>query len=1480
MLAIDDFIFGDKGIDPSTITKESAHLSFGVDRRAGRHGSMFFGTSAQPASWQTNITCPNQQVREALMAVLTALGDQQVRLLADLEVEGVVGQQLVTIDAAVSNVQWPGSGWVLKVTFDSDNSFWSGQTVETVGKTFADPLDQVIHLPAPGNVPTQPTLRILPTVQRDVPTPAVGWSKRQRFAVANTSDEPWFRYPVLIPLGDTTGLVSDGKAQASGADLRVWLHGLEQARTLVSWNTTASYVWVIVPALPAGEALTYEIAYGNPAATAADGVDLAYPELPAFDVLASTNYWHRYRSERDIANAALGLWPLSSALEGGAADFGVPCAWAPALTFENPNNGDSYVQPRAQRLRDGGAEWYQAMLYASRWQGPGFNSVEAYAGSDPYDGVVIHNPMGIRAVACEGIRWRNDAALKTTVTTTVGNVSETSEVLVPHDPYTRVVVIGRNAGGEGWHVLTEYGQAAGAGAESRLYLPSSGAAPSSPAFASDWGDTESADRVAAVAVKGATEMASKTVAATFATTFGSSGSGDNQFSNPGQVALDSSGNVYVADTANSRVKQHTSGGAYVSQITDLSLGAVGVCCDASGNVYVAGFGTLRKYNSAGIQQWAWSFSFSVFRRHLCTDGTTLYIAASTQAQGSVIQRVACADGSQIGYWGSTGSGNGQFLNPTGIAHDDTYLYVADTGNARVQKLLKSDGSYVTQWGTSGTGDGQFLTPVGVAVNPITGNILVTDSGRDDIQEFTNTGTFVRTISGPGSGSGQLSDPAGIVVTADGEQAYVADAGNNRIAIFDLDWDFSGQDILLRQYVWPLAAGVQFSTADTVKGQVRAATGTDVNARAQLVIRVISGDGTVRATLLGSDGAAMDNAFATSLTNREFPRDAPLTLEASYTTVPGDYLVMEIGARLGDHPATTVPGATLRFGDAAGDDLPEDETETGDLCPWVEFSTELFPANDSGIHTVAETWRPPRPVKHFGIACWPKGGMQIPENAESRVLVESDGDITVHIAAEPLVITQIEGETEIYELATELRLHGGGNAVGPYDTLLIGNARGLAGPGTPRAAVALGEQGLQIDTGAHTHTLWDPTYTTQVEALPAHAVRALVGVLRDIDAADIPALTRIPVAIPNGTFDTDLTGWGLEVDDAGWSYTVTHDPGVGGSAAGSLRFTLATTDPGLVLYHATTYVPVEPGDSVEVTAWVRQTDSGATSPRLGVIWYDADEVALAGQLNAAADIPLHPATAHGLTFAGAPPAEATQCRVVLGVTAVADAPGSKWFDDVAAAIIRPLRYDGSRAKVTEEARSSRWLPLAPPRREVPNGAFDADISAWALQSAGGGITQAASHDAAAGGDADGSLKVTISANAGSGQVSYHTDDFFAVSGAERVEVSAWLRSSSADIWPLLGILWYGDADNTLLATSLESRWAEPPTPNQGYRRAFAAIVPPGMTRFRLVIVADAVDAATGDIWADDVRLNDNALLVADHAIGEIEVTAIVRPRWTP
>ena len=119
-------------------------------------------------------------------------------------------------------------------------------------------------------------------------------------------------------------------------------------------------------------------------------------------------------------------------------------------------------------------------------------------------------------------------------------------------------------------------------------------------------------------------------------------------------------------------------------------------------------------------------------------------------------------------WGRRGSGNGQFDNPVGVAVDGSgnvfvadsgNLFDADSNNARIQKF-DHEGTFLTTWGTSGSGNGQFRRPLGVAVDG-SGNVFVADTDNARIQKFDSAGTFLTTWGTLGSANGQFSTPVGV-----------------------------------------------------------------------------------------------------------------------------------------------------------------------------------------------------------------------------------------------------------------------------------------------------------------------------------------------------------------------------------------------------------------------------------------------------------------------------------------------------------------------------------------------------------------------------------------------------------------------------------------------------------------------------------------------------------------------------------------------
>lgn len=153
-----------------------------------------------------------------------------------------------------------------------------------------------------------------------------------------------------------------------------------------------------------------------------------------------------------------------------------------------------------------------------------------------------------------------------------------------------------------------------------------------------------------------------------------------------------------------------------------------------------------------------------------------------------------------------------------------------------------------------------------------------------------------------------------------------------------DADSTNRDVLVFQYITALLApGQTITGSQAIKAQCRALEASPSNNMVlSLGIRVIAIDGsTVRKTVLAVTRDAVEFS-ATALTNRQFTATSAAT---DYTTVAGDRLVIEIGAG-GDPSLAAHHDFSLRLGDSAASDLPEDDTDTTDLNPWVELADTL------------------------------------------------------------------------------------------------------------------------------------------------------------------------------------------------------------------------------------------------------------------------------------------------------------------------------------------------------------------------------------------------------------------------------------------------------------------------------------------------------------------------------------------------------------
>ena len=235
-----------------------------------------------------------------------------------------------------------------------------------------------------------------------------------------------------------------------------------------------------------------------------------------------------------------------------------------------------------------------------------------------------------------------------------------------------------------------------------------------------------------------------------------------EMNQPTGVAVDSSGNIYFADSLNNRIRKLAggnvttiagngivsySGDGFAATVAQLNT-PTGVAADAAGNLYIADSANhvVRRVDSKGV--------ISTFA-----------------GNGSV---------------GSGGDGNAaagaQLNGPAGVAVDGSgNVFIADTGNNKIRKVNSS--------GTISTfSSAQLSAPWGLAADS-SGNLYVAEFGGNRVRRISADGGTVTTVAGNGNAgysgdagspaSAMLNGPKGVALDSVGN-IYIADSGNNRV----------------------------------------------------------------------------------------------------------------------------------------------------------------------------------------------------------------------------------------------------------------------------------------------------------------------------------------------------------------------------------------------------------------------------------------------------------------------------------------------------------------------------------------------------------------------------------------------------------------------------------------------------------------------------------------------------------------------------
>jgi sugar lactone lactonase YvrE len=245
------------------------------------------------------------------------------------------------------------------------------------------------------------------------------------------------------------------------------------------------------------------------------------------------------------------------------------------------------------------------------------------------------------------------------------------------------------------------------------------------------------------------------------------GAGTGTFSAPESIAFDSAGNAYVSDGNNHRLQVFDPLGNWIN-----TIGVTNV--PGSGNNY---------FN---------------YPRHITIDDTDqLYVADSSNHRVQVFdvsQPLTITYVATLGITGIPGDDSGHLSTPSGVAVDASRIYVADTGNSRIQIFDRTTRTYFATLGSgSGQGDAELDLPTDVVVDSA-GNLYVADYNNTRVQQFDPTWDYARTYGStrvPYLPDGHYNSP--LVSTDAEDNILITEEWGHRLIKLNLDgilqWSF-------------------------------------------------------------------------------------------------------------------------------------------------------------------------------------------------------------------------------------------------------------------------------------------------------------------------------------------------------------------------------------------------------------------------------------------------------------------------------------------------------------------------------------------------------------------------------------------------------------------------------------------------------------------------------------------------------------------
>lgn len=260
---------------------------------------------------------------------------------------------------------------------------------------------------------------------------------------------------------------------------------------------------------------------------------------------------------------------------------------------------------------------------------------------------------------------------------------------------------------------------------------------------------------------------------------------DAKLSLPSDVAVGSSGRIYVVSGGNHEVAVFDESGERIGTVGEQGsepgqfFEPVGIGIGPQGELYVADKGNQR---------------LQVF-----SDNGQLRREIPLEEEGEAVDPVDIA-----------------------VSADGKELFVTANNSHRVL-VFSNKGKLLRGWGEEGEDDGQFRYPATLAIDA-SGNVLVVDVLNQRVQKFDSNGNFLLSFGGLGGKPGTLFRPKGVAVDAAG-RSYVSDSFLGAIQVFDVDGKFVhvlGEDGVATVFETPVGMtidGTKLLVAQMLPGNV-------------------------------------------------------------------------------------------------------------------------------------------------------------------------------------------------------------------------------------------------------------------------------------------------------------------------------------------------------------------------------------------------------------------------------------------------------------------------------------------------------------------------------------------------------------------------------------------------------------------------------------------------------------------------------------